>query len=89
MHVDLENMTMTEKADAAFRQVAAKVIERARQTGTPVILWENGRIVKRSWDELISQPTKTTNHTPEKSVEDDRESAAGQARGETAKEGIG
>jgi len=29
---------LTEKANAAFRQAAAKVVERARQTGTPVIV---------------------------------------------------
>jgi len=36
------------KANAAFRQAAWSVIERARQTGTPVILWEDGRVVERS-----------------------------------------
>jgi len=40
--------TLTEMADAAFRQAAAKVVELARQTGTPVIVWENGRIVEKS-----------------------------------------
>jgi hypothetical protein len=89
MNADIRNMTMTEKIDAACKQAAVKVIERARQTGTPVILWENGRIVRRSWEELISQPTKTPNQTLEGIREDDRESAAGQARGETAEEGIG
>jgi hypothetical protein len=58
MNPDTRKMTMTEKVEAACKQAAAKVIERARQTGTPVILWENGRIVKRSWDELIDEPTK-------------------------------
>ena len=43
---------LTEKANAAFRQAAAKVVERARQTGTPVIVWENGQIVERSAEEL-------------------------------------
>jgi hypothetical protein len=85
MKPDIRNMTMTEKVEAACKQAAAKVIERARQTGTPVVLWENGQIVKRSWEELINEPTKT----PEKSREDDSESAAGQAPGETAQEGIG
>ena len=40
--------TLTEKANAAFQQAAAKVIERARQTGTPVIVWEKGQIIERS-----------------------------------------
>lgn len=28
-------------ADAAFQQAAQKVIERAQQSGTPVIVWED------------------------------------------------
>jgi hypothetical protein len=44
--------TLTEKADAAFRQAAANVIERARQTGTPVIVWENGQVKVYSAEEL-------------------------------------
>jgi isopentenyl diphosphate isomerase/L-lactate dehydrogenase-like FMN-dependent dehydrogenase len=31
-------------ANAAFRQAARKVIELAKQTGTPVIVWEDGEI---------------------------------------------
>jgi hypothetical protein len=85
MKPDAEDMTMTEKADAAFRRAAAEVIERARQTGTPIILWENGRIVKRSWDELVSQPTSTSNQI----LEEERESPADQARAATAEEAIG
>jgi len=44
--------TLTEKADAAFRQAAAKVVERARQTGTPVIVWEKGQVTEHSGEEL-------------------------------------
>jgi hypothetical protein len=32
---------LTKLANAAFRQAAKKVIERAEQTGTPVIVWED------------------------------------------------
>jgi len=32
------------KADAAFRLAAKKVIERARWTGTPVVVWEQGHV---------------------------------------------
>jgi hypothetical protein len=31
-------------ADAAFRQAAQKVIERAIATGTPVIIWKDGAV---------------------------------------------
>ncbi len=34
------------KADAAFRQAARKVVQKALQTGTPVIIWEDGQIKK-------------------------------------------
>jgi hypothetical protein len=40
------------KADAAFRQVARKVIEKARQAGTPIYLWEEGKVVERTWEEM-------------------------------------
>ena len=33
--------TLTKLADAAFEQAAQKVIERAQQSGTPVIVWED------------------------------------------------
>ncbi len=50
--------TLTEKANAAFRQAAAKVIERARQTGAPVIVWEEGQVIERSCEELEQAPTE-------------------------------
>lgn len=43
--------SLMEKANAAFRQAAVKVIEIARRTGTPVIVWEDGQIVHWSPDE--------------------------------------
>ena len=38
------NQTLTEKANAAFDVASNEVLERARQTGTPLILWEAGKI---------------------------------------------
>jgi ABC-type sugar transport system substrate-binding protein len=35
------DQSLTKLADAAFEQAAQKVIERARQSGTPVIVWED------------------------------------------------
>jgi len=35
---------LTKLADAAFRQAARKVIERAERFGTPVILFVNGEV---------------------------------------------
>lgn len=39
-----QDMPLSTKADAAFRQAAKKVIQQARQTATPVVIWEEGRI---------------------------------------------
>ena len=55
--------TLTEKANAAFRQAASKVIERARQTGTPVIVWEEGRVIERTCEDLERPPTKKPRKT--------------------------
>ncbi len=72
MPVDINQMTMTEKIEAACREVAIKVIERARQTGTPVILWENGQIVRRSWQELIGEPKKTADQPNPGTIAEER-----------------
>jgi hypothetical protein len=40
------------KADAAFRQAAAKVIKRANQRGTKIIVCEGGQIVERTSQEM-------------------------------------
>jgi hypothetical protein len=53
-----DNMTLTEKADAAFRQAARKIIQQARQTDTPIIVWENGHIktiTKEHFDALMAE----------------------------------
>ncbi len=49
---DNPETSMRAKADAAFRQAAAKVIARARQHGTRIILYEDGQIVERTWQEM-------------------------------------
>jgi len=50
--------SITEKADAAFRQAAAKVIEHARRTSTPIVVWEDGRPVERTWKEMEQKLAK-------------------------------
>ena len=50
--------SLTEKADAAFRQAAVKVIEQARRTHTRIIVWENGRVVERTCDEMERELAK-------------------------------
>jgi hypothetical protein len=40
------------KADAAFRQAAARVIERAKEHGAKIIVCEDGQVVERTWQEM-------------------------------------
>jgi len=40
------------KADAAFQQAAYKVIQRAKQTGTSVVIWEDEQIKEIPPDEM-------------------------------------
>jgi hypothetical protein len=44
--------SLIELADAAFRQAAAEVVRRAKQAGTPNIVWENGQIRAIPPDEI-------------------------------------
>lgn len=50
--------SLSDKADAAFRQAAVRIVERARRTGTPVVIWEDGQVKKVSAD-LIEIAPKT------------------------------
>ena len=56
--------SIREKADAAFLQAAATVINRARQFGTRIIGWEDGRIVERTWQEMEQALAKKRNRAP-------------------------
>ena len=39
---------MTKDVEAAFKQASRKVIEMARQTNTPIIVWDKGKVVSIS-----------------------------------------
>jgi len=52
MTENTEEASLSAKADAAFRQAASKVIQRAKHTGTPVVVWENGRVKEVPADEF-------------------------------------
>lgn len=55
------NGTLSEKAQAAFKEAAKKVIERAKQTGTPIVVWKDNRVSELSPDQLSGpQSTKMT-----------------------------
>ena len=54
---------LTMKIEAAFRQAARRVVRLAKQTGTPVIVWENGQVREIPCDQLdevipTNQPVK-------------------------------
>ena len=40
------NVSMTKLADAAFEQAAKKVVQRAEDSGTSIIVWENESVTK-------------------------------------------
>ena len=44
-------MHSARKLTTPFEGPRPEVVERARQTGTPVILWENGQVVARFYEE--------------------------------------
>jgi hypothetical protein len=46
----VQDMPLSSKADAAFRQAAKRVIQRAIQTGTPVVIWEEGHVKEIPYD---------------------------------------
>lgn len=43
---EIRNRSLKELAEAAFRQMAERVVERAKASGTPLILWEDGKVKK-------------------------------------------
>ena len=51
--IDLKDKRFDELVEAAFAQAMTTVIDRARRTGTPVIVWEDGAIkelpVEEAW----------------------------------------
>ena len=48
-----KNMTsLSELADAAFDAAAAKVVRRARQTGTDILVWKDNAIVQITPEEF-------------------------------------
>ena len=44
--------SIREKADAAFLRAAGDVIEEARRFGTPIVVYENGKVAERTWQEM-------------------------------------
>ncbi len=49
--------SLTTLADSAFRQAAARVVRRAKETGTPLIVWERDRVRTIPPDEVRERTT--------------------------------
>lgn len=47
-----EYSSLSSKVDAAFRQAAFKVVQTAKQTNTPVVVWENGQVKEIPADQI-------------------------------------
>ena len=58
-----QNESLAWKADAAFRQAAKKVIQRAKETATPIVIWEAGNV-----KEIHAEQLETTMPTMENAV---------------------
>ena len=47
-----QNESLAWKADAAFREAAKKVIQRAKETATPVVVWEADKVKEIPADQI-------------------------------------
>lgn len=47
--------SLTQKANAAFKQAAKKVVQRAEQSGTPIIVWEDNQVKELSPDDFATR----------------------------------
>jgi hypothetical protein len=49
---ETDDLSLITKIEAAFRQAAREVVRVAKQTGTPVIVWKEGRVYEIPCDRL-------------------------------------
>lgn len=56
--------SMTEKVEAAFRAAVPGVIELARRTQTPIIVWENGRVCAIPADQFEATAVRPATASP-------------------------
>ena len=47
-----QNHSLSEKVEAALLQVEKRVVLRARQTGTPVVVWDEGHVKEVPSDQI-------------------------------------
>ncbi len=44
----MKKYTLQDKAELALKEAIREVIKRHKQTGRPLVIWKNGRVVKVS-----------------------------------------
>jgi hypothetical protein len=57
----IRNRSFTKLVEAASRQVAEKVIERAKASGTPLIVWVDGKVKEvdpHKWNKGRRKPVR-------------------------------
>ena len=53
------NVNSVEKVDGAIRQAAEKILERAKQTRTPLVIWEDDQIKEVTPETMEMRMTAT------------------------------
>lgn len=80
MAKSIDEMTLFEKAEAAFQQVVVTVVKTARDTNTPIVLWENGQVCEISADEYEARQRQIAGEIPDPEADGgDSEPTAGEA----------
>ena len=59
---------LSARIEAAFRRVAEKVVERARQSGTPVVVWKDDRVTELVAEQIADNRTLETGTTKDEGV---------------------
>jgi hypothetical protein len=49
---EIDDALLRAQVEAAIRQAARKVLRVAKETGTPVIVWEDGQVRRIPWDQI-------------------------------------
>jgi len=59
-----DSTSLVEKATAAFLQASENVVQRARQTGTSVVVWEDGEKKELTADEAAERLSNHRSSNP-------------------------
>lgn len=51
---------LSEKAEAAFQEITAAVVRQAKQTGTPIVVWQDGQIKEIPCEDIEQQINRQT-----------------------------